>query len=573
MYIYPNTDLYILHNINLNADYDHTAYFDTPSLQFSYFSQVSKVKYHLTNQYYQRKERGWLQVNINQNELWDCTYLMYRNTAYGTKWFYAFILSVDYVNDSVSRINFEIDVMQTWHFEAQLQPCFVEREHTTSDNLFENIIEEDLDLGSDFSVQLFRRLDLTPDRVAVVYTTLLDDTVSPPQPIGGATARKIGNYFTGVGIMQFDMSTQSGWNDLGDFLHLYIDNGYENAILSIYQYPHFIDTLILDPYNTESWDISSAINFVNIDGYVPKNKKLFNYPYNFLKISNNKGEDVIFKNEYWNSPNAIGKFELMGVALGSPAVMCYPLNYRDIAKDYENGLMINGFPECAWTGDAWQVWLAQNRKNLTTAAALGAGALLVGGATMALGASTGQVFSAPTPVEIGAGGSLFPAGFDYSYTNPNNMKSGSFGAIRTGGTIMKAGASSIAGAIASYVHAKNKLEATPRPAYGHYMNDVFNMQTGLCGYTCYQMTIKHEYAQIIDEYFSKFGYACHRIKVPNRVARQKWTFTKTVGCEINGNLPSDDLVKLKSIYDNGITFWRNADNIGNYGDFTNNVLT
>ena len=577
MYVFPNTDIYFLTDVNLNNDYDHTIFFQTASppadprsYQTTYF--MGKRKFTLTNQSYQRKERGWLKVEIPQNSLWDCTYMMYRNTAYGDKWFYAFINKTEYINDTTTKINFEIDVLQTWFFDYQLDKCFVEREHTETDELFENIVEENLDLGDDFKVQLFRRYNLEPDRIAVVFTSDVDTSTSPPSLLP-ANARKIGDYFSGVGIIGFDTSTQSGLDQLGDFLHDYIDNGFEDAILSIYQYPHFISTLVLDPYNTDTWEIPA--NFVNLDGYVPKNKKLFNYPYNFLKLTNNKGDDVIFKHEMWDNESDIGKFELRGVGLGVPSVMCYPCNYRDMPKDFENGLMYTGFNECAWVGDAYQIWLAQNRKNLELATKLGAGALLVGGALVSgalAGGSGGLTLAGTIPTVIGGGLDVLSAG---SAGSVSLGASASLlqGMQSIGGKMITGGAGSILGSIYTKLRAQNKLEATPRPAHGHINNDIFNMQNDLCGYTCYQMTIRNKQARIIDEYFSRFGYACHRIKIPNRNARRNWTYVKTDGCELNGNIPSDDLNLIKAIYNNGVTFWTNGDNIGNYGDFSNPVYS
>lgn len=570
MYIYPNTDIYLLNGVSLNADYDHTIYFSSLGLQSNFF--LNHTKYSLSNNYYVRKERGYIQVEKNQNDLWDCTYMMYRNTSYKNKWFYAFITSVDYVNDSVSLIHFEIDVIQTWWNECILDKCFVEREHASDDTKFTNLVEEDLDIGTDLSVQLFRRKDLIPDRVCVVFTSVVDTEVDPPELIS-PPMRFIGDYFCGVGFISFNASDTSqggGREQLGNFLRSYINNGFEDAILSVYQIPHFISTAMLDPYNTDTFSVTP--NLTNIDGYVPKNNKLFNYPYNFLKLTNNKGDDVIFKHEMWDNANNIGEFELRGVGLGVPAVMCYPLNYRDIAKDFENGLMYSGFNECAWAGDAYQVWLAQNRKNMEMAAKIGVGALLVGGALALGGATAGTLpmltLPASAPVEIGAGNLLGAAAGNVA----SKVAIGA-GSTGLGGTAMKYGGASLLGSILNTVRAKNKLEATPRPAHGHTTNDIFNMQNGLAGYTCYQMTVKSEFARIIDEYFSRFGYACHRIKIPNRNARQNWTYVKTIGCEINGNIPSDDAVKIKAIYDHGITFWNNGNNIGNYGDFTNPVYS
>lgn len=575
MYISPNSDLYILKNVNLNSDYDHTALFDTPSLQYSYF--ISKYKYHLTNQSYQRKERGWLKVDITQNDLLDCTYIMFKNnygtSTYANKWFYAFITDIQYVNDKTSLLKFEIDELQTWHFNYTLDKCFVEREHTLTDNLFENLVEENLDIGDDFSVQIYRRFDLNPEKVVVIYTSevIADDPTDPDTKyhLERPISRKIGGFFTGIGLRYFDMSSGDpdfGMQAFGDFLHLYIDNGFEDAILRIYQLPDFITNLYVDASSTESWSVAPSFN--NIDGYVPKNNKLFNYPYNFLKLSNNKGSDVVFKHEMWNSISDIGTFELKGVGLGNPCVMCYPCNYRDIPKDYENGLMYTGFNECAWVGDAYQIWLAQNRENIDLAAKIAAGTLLVGGALALGGATAGTLpmltLPASAPVEIGAGNLLGPAAGNVA----TRIAVGT-GSTEIGGKMIMAGGGGLFGTIYSAIRAKNKLEATPRPAHGHINNDIFNIQTALCGYTCYQLTIRHEYAKIIDEYFSRFGYACREIKIPNRVARRNWTYTKTIGCEINGNIPSESLSKIKSIYDNGITWWRNADNIGNYGDFSN----
>lgn len=586
MYIYPNGSLKILHNVNLNNDYDHTIYFSSVSAQTLFFSNSSKVKFDLNNQMYQRKERGWIQVNLNQNALLDCTYLMFKNnysqttfpgdySDYINKWFYAFITDIEYVNETVSRIKFEIDVIQTWLFSGYctLEPCFIEREHTTTDNYFENLVDEKLDLGDDFSVQVFRRYDLNPSQIGVVYTSLIDDSVTPPVIDGGATARRIGDYFSGVGVRFFDMDNTtsgdpSGWDGLGEFLHLYIDNGFENAILAVYQYPSFIRNEYLDPITTTTWDVHGVLNFVNIDGYVPKNKKLFNYPYNFLKLSDNKGSEVIYKNEYWDSLSDVGIFELAGTAYGSPIVMCYPLNYRDIAKDYENGLVYKDFNQCAWTGDAYQVWLAQNRGKMDLINKIAGGALLVGTVAMAVGTHGGSLaLPALAPTGIGAGYNLLSSAAANAGTL--NITASMGNAI--GSKLATAGAGALIGNIFNAIKAEKQLNATPKPAYGHTQNEILNMQMGLCGYTCYQMTIKNAHARIIDEYFSRFGYASHLIKVPNLNARQNWTYVKTIGCEINGNIASDDLTQIKSIFDNGITFWNNGNNIGNYGDFTNPV--
>ena len=138
MYIEPNTVIRILHNCPLDKTYDHTIYFSSENAQISYFQGLTK--YTFTEQTYQRVQRGKARVQRKAEDLYDCNYMMFQNSSFGNKWFYAFITSVEYVNNITSEISFEIDVMQTWFFDYTLEDCFVEREHSVTDNIGDNLV-------------------------------------------------------------------------------------------------------------------------------------------------------------------------------------------------------------------------------------------------------------------------------------------------------------------------------------------------------------------------------------------------------------------------------------------------
>ena len=70
--------------------------------------------------------------------------------------------------------------------------------------------------------------------------------------------------------------------------------------------------------------------------------------------------------------------------------------------------------------------------------------------------------------------------------------------------------------------------------------------------------------QIYDDYFTRYGYAQKRVMFPRLVARKRWTYVQTVGFEFNGQINDTDTKKIKSIFDNGITFWRNPNDVGHY---------
>ena len=145
MFIEPNTNIRILKNVPLDTTYKHTLYFNNATDQTNYFKDLTK--HNLTNQTYQRVRKGVARVGVKAEALYDCNYIMFQNESFGTKWFYAFITSVEYVNNIVSEITFEIDVMQTWFFDFHLRECYVEREHTVTDNIGDNIVTEPVDLG------------------------------------------------------------------------------------------------------------------------------------------------------------------------------------------------------------------------------------------------------------------------------------------------------------------------------------------------------------------------------------------------------------------------------------------
>lgn len=146
MFIEPNTNIRILKNVPLDNTYKHTLYFSTHEQQESYFKSLTK--HTLTNQTYQRVNKGVARVGLKAESLYDCNYIMFQNESFGSKWFYAFITKVEYVNNIVSEITFEIDVMQTWCFDYFLRECYVAREHTETDVVGEHLVAEPVDLGN-----------------------------------------------------------------------------------------------------------------------------------------------------------------------------------------------------------------------------------------------------------------------------------------------------------------------------------------------------------------------------------------------------------------------------------------
>lgn len=146
MYIAPNTTIVLLKSVPLDNTYTDTIYFANATAQYNYF--MSKNPRTFGQQTYQRVGKNKIRLGVKADDVYAYNYLMFRNTAYGNKWFYAFITkSPEYINDNTCEIEYEIDEMQTWFFDYTLEPSYVEREHSATDVVGENIAPEPIDIG------------------------------------------------------------------------------------------------------------------------------------------------------------------------------------------------------------------------------------------------------------------------------------------------------------------------------------------------------------------------------------------------------------------------------------------
>ena len=580
MYIQPDTQIRILKNVPLDPTYDHTIWFPDEAHQVEFFS--SKTKYTLNDQTYQRVQRGYMRVEVRAEKLYDCNYLMFQNSAFGNKWFYAFITAVEYVNNEVSEIAFEIDVMQTWFFNYTLDKCFVDREHSATDILFDNLVNENLDLGDGYVCNHVEQDHSPRDlAVAILVSEIRGGGDNWIKPAG----LNINNVYTPVnGTNNIKVSDTV---TLDAFIDDYVNAGKEDSIIAIWEYPRWITDSSSDRTKPTTISMRIQANLTSIGGYVPRNKKLFMYPYNFLQVSDNSGKVAEYHwEDFAGSDLANGRvpFNETAVFMTTPCMFLYPQNHRGIPNDYDSGLTYTNFPQCPWVGDVWKAWWAQNKSSATVAGltAMVAGAARgasggIGNAIGGLGGSLAQ--SSPVGVpEVSTGGGLVPMsglmGSMVSGGGLNLSSPGPTGKMAIGATAGRAigkGIGAIGGALgagaayaAGLLAKKADLERVPPQVHGQTQTDSLNAGMNRCGFTFYSMSIKAKQAAVIDSYFDRYGYATHENKVPNRNVRQNWTYTKTVDCTITGSIPADDAKAICNIYNHGITFWNNGNNVGKY---------
>lgn len=525
-YIPPGTEVFILSGVPLDNTYEHTIVWENldakRTRQKDYF--LSKVKFGIPKNSYQRVDRFWLKVNINAEYLMDCNYIMFQNTPFNMiKWYYGFITDVEYINNNTSKIRYELDVMQTWlpgqNMDYQPLPCFVERCHAMSDYMFENLIPENIVNTNEYMVDQEIDFDMNDLCVVVATTGHHADNFVPDDPIAGSI---INGVYSGL---SYRIYLKTNLEYLETILNAYINAGKEQEVVSIQMFPAALLTDIgaaeyMSSYHTIS-DLEYPHAGQTLGGknstFIPKNNKLYSYPYNRIRVNNECGTVKEYKWELFTSKYK-AMFQIRGTWIGSCCAVAFPYEYKNAHKNMEDGVIMNSFPVCGWVSDAYKAWWAQNTGNM---AVTGAGLL----------------------------GSILAAGVGIATENPMLTATG------VGGMV------SSVGKIGSSLYQANHTSTN------HYGDTNFNQILPCIENVRFVFTresLRPEIMQIYDDYFTRFGYAQKKVMYPRLVARKRWTYVQTVGFEFNGQINDTDTKKIKSIFDNGITFWRNPNDVGHY---------
>ena len=519
----PETNIYICAGALLNNDYAHTIYFDSKIEQRAYFSG-KVVKTFLD---YTTVRKSWsIQVTATMEEALTWSYLFFTNSDTG-KTFYYFINNVEYISDDCTELFLEMDVMQTYLFDYALLPCFVEREHSATDEIGENLIEENLELG-ELVINGSRNVDM--QELCILLLTSFEPLFSSDGDGRVQYEHLLDGTFSGLYLTCMDCGIEEYATKLNAILRGWEEDGKLDGVVSIWMYPKKLLDLFKpgDTVNAlsmvlggSSFDVTQG-RVGNIDGYSPRNKKLWTYPYNFIYVSNNSGGSAVYRYEYFGDPTSCA-FRITGTPSAEGGTKIFPVNYRGLIINYEEGLAGPNYPTCAWNSDVYKLWLAQNQNQ--NAVNYGMGALSIAGG---IGMIVAGAFTGGSTALMGAG-------------------------------MVAGGATSIASTLAR----QKDMESQPPQARGNHSSNL-NIANEHQTFTIQRKSISKEFAEILDGFFDMFGYACKKVKTPNRNVRKAWTYTKTQNCHISASLGADDQVKIQNIYNNGITFWKDGDTIGNY---------
>lgn len=527
--ITPQGQIYLCKSPLVN-DYKNQLTFANQNAQINYFNSIIQKTY---DNYTYIKKDNVIKVGENIDELIQCNYLFYKNTGFTNKWYFCFITNMEYVNENCTAITIETDVFQTWYFDIVYKPCFVEREHVNDDTIGLHIVDEGLQLGEYICNKKHQWLH---DSDSIYDNSDLAIVI-------GATQDKDKNANDGVqtdgiyaGLRYYVFhNNASGIATLNQWLTQYATNGISQAIKCMFMIPVILTSgadredhlyagsnTVITRYinNSDGGNLNTNIDLSNnsIDGYVPKNNKLLTYPFCYLLTSNNSGGDIIYRFEDFYTKNNENiktivppRFRIKSCMTPSGSIRLIPENYKGVARNDIEGLNMGKFPICNWDTDVYTNWLTQNALN----------------------------------IGLNVAGSVLSTGVGVATANPVAVASGILGVASSLGEIYKE-------------------SMIPPQSEGNINSGDVITASGENDFHFHCMSIKKSQAEIIDNYFSMYGYKVNMVKIPNINGRNNWNYVKTIDCNVIGDIPQTDLNIIRNMFNSGVTLWHNAGNIYNY---------
>lgn len=501
----PQTNIKLLHT-PLDINGQNQIRFSSVAAQTAYFSGliVGPTYSGLT---YQRRD-DILYIPAHVDSLWSVNYVMYQNDTIGGKWFYAYVTKSEYINEECTALTLKTDVFQTWMLSCTLLDSFIVRSMPRGEGASgympgDNLIEENLETGEYIMNTGIAFTELNDLSILALASDTYED-------IGAISFLPLNGVPCGLYAFQFANEL-----DLRNWITQMIPASKIESIVALFVVPTIMLKGGATPGEHHLFDgdhvqLTRNIGYkpTTIDGYIPKNKKLLTYPYNFLYASNRCGQAAILRYEYFN--NNLIEFKIDGGPMPAAEIKLTPANYKGMSINFDESISLTGFPAIGWVSDVFKTWLAQNAYNI-----------------------------------------------------PINIASGAVSTIAAGvagsGVGVAGGILSVASELASI----KTHELIPDQARGSTSGSA-NIGMGIHNFLVIQKSITSEYAERIDQYFTMYGYKQNRVAVPDISSRAHWNYIKTIDCNISGPVPGPDMEELKSLFNAGLTIWANGAEIGNY---------
>lgn len=512
----PNISAYLFAGIPWDRTYTNVRLFQ--SQQNAVEAMLSRWS-HYEVQGIDYVDYGALVLNIAMQEVnaknFDYIVILDRSTGL-LKYEFGFITGTKREGRNTTKLFFEPDVFQNNIYKVTFSTTFIERAHVrkVDDKIGAYTKDEGLELGEyvsadklPFAIPDYSDPDYG-DWWIVIATTFDYDG----QPVDGEMTQGV---YGGIQYFGFDNATGAS-----KFIQAAVKNNLLEGIVQIFMLPGaWVDISDVQYENITIPKITDKI-----DGYAPKNNKMFTYPYVMLYMNNNCGASSQLRQEYFKGTAM--KFKAATPLTCNPKMYIFAENYKGMNLNAIDTVNFSAFPQCAVAIDSYKAWLAQ------TGAA--------------------QFTQAVAETAESHGFSLSGMVQDAIAAVTANVTSGT-----GGGSLLGTAANALRKTTTAYIQ--------PPTVVGTMGGDGLK-QVNLCEVHLYRMTIRAEWAKKNDDFMTMYGYNISEFGDVNFYmnTRSRFNYIKTCNCNIlTGSCEAGALPKLRRIFDNGVTIWH-VNEVGQY---------
>lgn len=534
----PTTNLRLL-STPLESDYRNTLWFPNVAAQTSYFLGKSVKAYENFN--YIKKDNT-ITVPEEIDNLYNCNYIMYQNTNFGNKWFYAFIDRMVWASNGSTRLYVSTDAIQTWFFDITYYQSYVDRCHSDTDVAGDNIIPEDFSVGNPGGYQVAGTSDLAPDGIAIFATA----TYSGDSKTGSVNS---GIYSGGQNLVDFHIDNPG----VGSILDSYVKNGTASAVIKLQQYPYKLKN---GPLSVSFSKVPASIN-----GYTPKNNKMLSSAFVTCFMSM-YGQETDFNPAFITDSKVNIK---LSADQTSGTISAFVENYSD--ESISVIAMSASIPESGWSYNQYK-----NDYNLHSTsnsiyqrrAGLNRGVNKIN-SVIDFGGSLADLTGATT--DMFTGGGFVKSVFSPTTTTVSRLASAAQNTVSSAANAYTqlGGIDEITQDLAAISENYNA------PATGGMSASNGYIATGKTAFSYGYKVLPKDIVERCDKFLTVYGYKQSIYRNINLHARASWTYIKTNGLNASGNFPDDDMNVIKRAFDKGIFFWVYTASFGNF-DQSNNIV-
>ena len=523
----PTSNIYLT-DVPWTDTYKDILNFPNINEQTNFFNK--RIQKTFSDYVYLKKDSA-IKVEGNIDDLITFNYLFYKNPS-TNKTYYCFITNMEYISENTTKIYFKTDVFHTWGFEVQYHNCFVERCHVTDDSVGANTVPEGLETGEyicNAHVIDDHMSDTLNDLTYVVSMAVDMSTIDlAAKTISPAGMHKYNGIISGTMYYRYDFTglISTVLEELTELNQLSAINGMFMAPKELAPYGSTAEKLNQIPESDTAQSYTNTIvKQTTLNGYTPRNNKLLCHPYNYLLVSNNQGTSEILHYEDFSTSSC--NFKINMALTPGCSIRMVPLNFKGISENDDYAINMGKLPICSYNVDMYTNWLTQNSVNTPA------------GTITSDQVNIGNSFGSGVVNMLGSVLSLNPSGL---INSASSTFTNTFNAV-----------------LENKQH--NMLSGISQ---GNLNSGDVCTSTGTNTYHFYKMSVRNEFAKIIDNYFDMFGYKVNRIQPLTINGRPNWNYVKTIGCNLTGNIPEAELNEFRQIFDNGVTCWHNIDTMFDY---------